>query len=419
MALTRSQARKLSQELDLVQSGELPSDPVGGSTEPQRGNFPRESCEQSRERPVAEPTGAISVEREDDMAPLDQSERAATLSPVAESWSELSRVDRETLIREQREDLSIKALMESVNLEKRKECFFFEKAGLLYRSYTNAQGRKYEQLLVPQKYRRQLLELAHENAWAGHLGIKKSKARVSLQFYWPKCWKDIEDFVRSCDTCQRAGKSTDKWKAPMKLVPIITEPFRRLVIDIVGPLPESRQGCRYILTALCVATKFPEAIPLKELNSPHVVDALLSIFARVGFPSEIQCDNGSVFTSCLTSTFMDKCGIKVVHSSIHHPQSNPVERMHSVLKRILRALCYEHKCDWEACIPPAMFALRSAPHESTGFSPAELVYGRSLRTPLQMLRESWEGFDEDPNVVAYVLDLLQRLGKRKIWWKAT
>ncbi|XP_075744238.1 uncharacterized protein LOC142803020 [Rhipicephalus microplus] len=113
MALTRSQARKLSRKLDLVPCGELSSDLVGGSTEPQKGKFPHESCEQSRERPVAEPSCAVSVERGDDMAPLSQSERVATLSPVAESWSELPRVDRETLIREQREDLSIEALVES------------------------------------------------------------------------------------------------------------------------------------------------------------------------------------------------------------------------------------------------------------------------------------------------------------------
>ncbi|XP_075734551.1 uncharacterized protein LOC142775914 [Rhipicephalus microplus] len=113
MALTRSQARKLSRKLDLVPCGELSSDLVGGSTEPQNGKFPHESCEQSRERPVAEPSCAVSGERGDDMAPLSQSERVATLSPVAESWSELPRVDRETLIREQREDLSIEALVES------------------------------------------------------------------------------------------------------------------------------------------------------------------------------------------------------------------------------------------------------------------------------------------------------------------
>lgn len=415
MALTRSQARKLSQELDLVPCSKTsPAKAVELRDLGCESTAPR--TEDSRvgllEQPVARAVSVVSVGGETEVAPLG--ETGTTLSPVAESWCELSKVDRETLIREQREDSSIKALIESVKPgTKKKNVSFYEKSGLFYRSYTDVKGRKYEQLLIPQKYRRQLVELAHENAWAGHLGLKKTKARISLEFYWPKCWKDTEDFVRSCDTCQRVGKSTDKWKAPMRLVPLITEPFRRLVIDIVGPLPESRQGCRYILTALCVATKFPEAVPLKELNSPHVVDALLSIFARVGFPAEIQCDNGSVFTSCLTSTFLDKCGIKVIHSSIHHPQSNPVERMHSVLKRILRALCYEHKCDWEACIPPAMFALRSAPHESTGFSPAELVYGRSLRTPLRMLRESWEGFDEDPNVVAYVLDLLQRLGKTK------
>ncbi|XP_075741976.1 uncharacterized protein LOC142794132 [Rhipicephalus microplus] len=109
MALTRSQTRKP----DLVQCSELSSDLVGGSTEPQKGNFPHESCEQSRERPVAKAVGTAGAVGGDDMAPMSQSERVAALSPVAESWSELPRVDRETLIREQREDLSIEALAES------------------------------------------------------------------------------------------------------------------------------------------------------------------------------------------------------------------------------------------------------------------------------------------------------------------
>ncbi|XP_077553575.1 uncharacterized protein LOC144168472 [Haemaphysalis longicornis] len=409
MALTRSRARKLSQELDTTPASETVK--AGEKCSP--------SCEptaHSRDRlvepPAAEADCVTPFGGEAEAAP--PCEANDTLSPVSDSWHELIKVDRATFIREQQNDSSIKALLENVKRgAKKKNVSFHEKSGLWYRSYTDAKGQKYEQLLIPEKYRRQLLELAHENAWAGHLGLKKTKARLALEYYWPRCWKDIEGFVRSCDTCQRVGKSTDKWKAPMKLVPVITEPFRRLVIDIVGPLPESENGCRYILTALCVATKFPEAVPLRELNSPQVVDALLSIFARVGFPAEIQCDNGSVFTSCLTSTFFERCGIKVVHSSIYHPQSNPVERMHSVLKRILRALCFERKRDWEACVPAAMFALRSAPHESTGFSPAELVYGRSLRTPLRMLRESWEGYSEDPNVVEYVLNLLQRLGKSK------
>lgn len=69
--------------------------------------------------------------------------------------------------------------------------------------------------------------------------------------------------------------------------------------------------------------------------------------------------------------------------------------------------------DWEGCIPAAMFFLRSAPHKSTGFSPAELVYDRNLRGPLHLICESWTGYGEDLNVVSYVLDLLGRLGKTR------
>lgn len=168
------------------------------------------------------------------------------------------------------------------------------------------------------------MRLAHGNSWSGHLGIRKTKDRLLQEYYWPGCFRDVENFVRTCDVCQRVGKPGDKAKAPMKLVPVITEPFRRLVIDTVGPLPATTSGYRHILTVLCPATKFPEAVPLKELSSVEIVNALLSVFARVGFPAEIQSDQGTVFTSALTTTFLEKCGVKPIHSSLYHPQSNSV-----------------------------------------------------------------------------------------------
>lgn len=69
------------------------------------------------------------------------------------------------------------------------------------------------------------------------------------------------------------------------------------------------------------------------------------------------------------------------------------------MKRILRALCYEQKKEWDTALPAMLFALRSVAHESTGFSPAELVYGRALRSPLKLIRENWEEEDSDPTVV--------------------
>ncbi|GFW38292.1 SCAN box domain-containing protein [Trichonephila clavipes] len=96
-----------------------------------------------------------------------------------------------------------------------------------------------------------------------------------------------------------------------------------------------------------------------------------------GFPRELQTDQGTSFMSALTTEFLERFGVKVVRSYVYHPQSNPVERMHRTLKKILRVLCLESIPDWEKILPQALlFALRTVIHDSTGFSPAELVHGK-------------------------------------------
>ncbi|GFS93339.1 retrovirus-related Pol polyprotein from transposon 412 [Trichonephila clavipes] len=193
--------------------------------------------------------------------------------------------------------------------------------------------------------------------------------------------KDVEEFVKTCDSCQRVGKPRDKAKAPLKLVPIISEVFSKINIDAVGPLPVSTKQNRYLITSICVASKYPEAIPVESITSPNVIDALLSIFSRIRFPREIQSDLGTSFTSELTTTFFNKFGIKVTRSSVSHPQSNAVERVHRTIKRVIKALCVESGEDWEGVLPLALFSLRTVAYESTGFSPTELVMGKNLRTP--------------------------------------
>ena len=98
------------------------------------------------------------------------------------------------------------------------------------------------------------------------------------------------------------------------------------------------------------------------------------------------------------------------HSSIAHPESNPVERMHSTLKRIIKVLCLESGGDWERVLLMALFALRTIRYESTNFSPAELIHGKNLRLPQTVVYENWreeEGVSQ--NVVDYILDPDERL----------
>ncbi|GFX39205.1 retrovirus-related Pol polyprotein from transposon 412 [Trichonephila clavipes] len=280
----------------------------------------------------------------------------------------------------------------------------------LVRVAKTKRGEEVRQLCVPIKFRLlDINKLSHDEI-GGHLGVTKTKDRILRHFFWPNVYRDVEEFVKTCDSCQRVGKPRDKAKAPLKLVPIISEVFSKINIDTVGPLPVSTKQNRYLITSICVASKYPEAIPVESITSPNVIDALLSIFSRLGFPREIQSDLGTSFTSELTTTFFNKFGIKVTRSSVSHPQSNAVERVHRTIKRVIKALCVESGEDWEGVLPLALFSLRTVAHESTGFSPTELVMGKNLRTPQTLVYEEWmEEGNTSQSVVEYILQLNNRL----------
>ncbi|GFS76321.1 retrovirus-related Pol polyprotein from transposon 297 [Trichonephila clavipes] len=222
--------------------------------------------------------------------------------------------------------------------------------------------------------------------------------------------RDVEEFVKTCDSCQRVGKPRDKAKAPLKLVPIIWEVFSKINIDAVGSLPVSTKQNRYLITSICVASKYPEAIPVESITSPNVIDALLSIFSRIGFPREIQSDLATSFTSELTTTFFNTFGIKVTRSSVSHPQTNAVERVHRTIKHVIKALCVESGEDWERVLPLALFSLRTVALESTGFNSTKMVMGKNLRSPQTLVYEEWmEEGNTNRSIVEYILQLNNRL----------
>ena len=131
-----------------------------------------------------------------------------------------------------------------------------------------------------------MLELAHEIPPAGHLGKQKTRKRVLRKFFWPKVFGDIDEFCRTCSVCQKASHK-GVGKAPLIPLPIISEPFSRVAMDIVGPLLTSQAGNRYVLVICDYATHYPDAIPLKSIDAEHVAEKLVELFAMVGIPREI------------------------------------------------------------------------------------------------------------------------------------
>ena len=141
---------------------------------------------------------------------------------------------------------------------------------------------------------------------------------------------------------------------------------------------------------MCNATRYPEAIPLRKITVRNVTRALIKLFSFVGLPRIIQSDKGSNFTSKLFSKVLKGLHIKHSTSSAYHPESQgALERYHQTFKTMLRAYCLEVGGDWEDAVPWLLFASREVVQESTGFSPAELVFAHHLQTPLTVIKEQW------------------------------
>jgi len=294
---------------------------------------------------------------------------------------------------------------------------FFERDGFLYRLFVSeVEPDGIDQLVIPTSLRSKVLKLGHESLLSGHLGMTKTIHRVTQHFYWPGIMEDVKRYCRSCDTCQRNVTKGSVSKVPLVETPVITQPFERVAIDIVGPIePASKRGYRYILTLVDMATRYPEAVPLKRIHTEAVAEALLSIFCRLGVPKEILSDRGAQFTSGLMQEISRLLSIKQLYTTPYHPQCNGlVEKFNGTLKSMLKKMCEEEPRDWDRFIEPVLFAYREVPQSSLGFSPFEMIYGHTVRGPLQILREIWEnkkGKDDTVTEYEYVLELGEKLEK--------
>ena len=181
-------------------------------------------------------------------------------------------------------------------------------------------------------------------------------------------------------------------------------------MDVVGPLPRSRTGNRFVLEVVDYDIRYPEAIPLRTVVVEQVAEALMGFFSSVGIPVEILTNQSSNFMSKLLKEVYHLMGVKPIRTSPDHPQTGGlVERFNQTLKAMFRRSAEEGK-DWDKLLPYVLFAYQEVPLETTGFSPFELLYGRELRGPLDVIRETWEAdVSCGECIVSYVVEMRERL----------
>ncbi|GKB13899.1 reverse transcriptase domain-containing protein [Tanacetum coccineum] len=235
----------------------------------------------------------------------------------------------------------------------------------------------------------EILKACHEGPTGGHHSANLTARKVfDAGFFWPTIYRDAHMMIKSCDTCQRQGKISQRDEMPQNAIQVC-EIFDVWGIDFMGPFPSSR-GNKYILVAVDYLSKWVEAKALPTNDARVVVKFLKSLFARFGTPRAIISDRGTHFCNDQFAKVMSKYGVTHRLATAYHPQtSGQVEVSNRGLKRILERTVGENRASWSDKLDEALWAFRTAFKTPIGCTPYKLVYGKSCHLPIELEHKAY------------------------------
>lgn len=288
-------------------------------------------------------------------------------------------IDYEIIAREQEKDDDIKSIIEG----KSKLSILLTKLPIpnsektLYCHVHNNTARPF----IPKPFRRSIFDAMHN---ISHPGTRATNRIVCEKFIWPSMKRDVTLWSKQCIACQKS-KIHRHNKAPLSQYNITEHRFEHINVDLVGPLPPSKEN-RYISTMIDRFTRWTEAVPLKDITAETVAQSIIDNWiSRFGVPARITTDQGRQYDSELFRHLNQRLGITRFRTSGYHPQSNGIiERYHRTIKAALKCL---DTTNWSRELPLLMLGMRSTYKEDIQASPAEMVYGKTLRLPADFFTE--------------------------------
>ena len=233
------------------------------------------------------------------------------------------------------------------------------------------------QVVVPATLRKRLLDIAHDAPTAGHPGRAKLYQTMRRVFYWPSMTVDIHHKVESCAPCAKNRIKEQRNVYPMRLFPA-TKPLEYVAMDILGPLPRTKHGMRFILVITDRFTKLTKAEPLRTITSLAVARAFCKAWVfNYGTPKVLLTDNGTQFTATFFRNVCRILKIRKVFTAEYHPQTNgQAERFNRTIVAAIRNYVSESQRDWDEWLGPLTYAYNMQVHRSTGTTPFDLVLSR-------------------------------------------
>ena len=261
---------------------------------------------------------------------------------------------------------------------------------LLYRLSFLPKSRRitteFKQLIVPRALRDEIMTACHNDPFAAHLGVAKTYNRLLSRFYWSGMKGDVTQWVASCTDCASKKPPPTRNVGKMLPIPVPSEPFEVVAVDVIGPLPPTRLGNRYIVGFTCCLTRWVEAFAIPNQTALTLSEVYVEeIVCRHGAPRKLLSDRGRAFLGHVMKFVNQLLNTGKLNTSSYHPQTDGLqERFNKTLVWMLSMYVSETQDDWDVCLPYVLFAYRTAVQSSTLETPFFLTYGREPRMPIDI-----------------------------------
>lgn len=248
-------------------------------------------------------------------------------------------------------------------------------------------------------------------------------AKLKLKYFWKNMLDDVTRYIERCTQCLERKRPQKRYGELQPIKP--TRPFHTIAVDFVGPLQRTQSNNLYIITAICVFSKWAETRAVRNQEAGTVADFLeTQIYNRFGAPRYLITDNAKYFASDLLAVHSKN--FNVIHrftSPYHSESAGQIERFNRSIQQVLSNYVPKHDhSKWDTYLSTATFFLNSTISETTKKSPFEIIYGRSPDFPHDFPNNDncsdWEiqlkSFKEDNDKVKAQIDEAQQKYKSRI-----
>ncbi|EYC15836.1 hypothetical protein Y032_0035g2992 [Ancylostoma ceylanicum] len=274
------------------------------------------------------------------------------------------------------------------------------------------------QIVLPEnsKIKHELIKQVHEsNFGTAHLGIQKTRSAIAKLAIWNRMSLDVSNLVKSCPLCQlRKNPSAYRTSEPLDRFEIPKRPWQRLHSDVVGPLPLTLTGNKFIIVFVDAFSKFIIAEPIPDQKATTTADIFVNrVVSRFGPPETLVTDQGSNYVSDVFRNTLKTLNISHKTSTPYHHESNgQVERANRTIEELISIAVDQKNDQWDNVIHLMTHAYNSSENSSTKYSPHFVIHGRepnnAFRLALQLPSKT---FVSEDDYVEQLISTLQNVWK--------